>query len=90
MEHADFMKTIRKHNNAIENPTSKAALLRKKIMHENHSNDEWLSLQEELREFIASNPSEDELKELQGCGESLAMICKAINEKKIIEKHPTS
>ena len=82
MNHTDFMERVRKHNN-VANPTSQGALLRKKIMHENHTNEEWLMLQEELKMFIASNPSQEEVKQLQGCGESLAMICSAINEGRL-------
>ena len=52
-------------------------------MNGNHTNEEWLALQEELIEFIASHPSKEELAELPGCGESLAMICSAIRERRM-------
>lgn len=78
MDHTDFMKIVRQYNANKDNEDSNAAKLRKRIMHENHSNAEWLELQEELRCFIAANPSQEELNQLQGCGESLAMICSAI------------
>lgn len=83
MNNTDFMERVRKHNNDVANPTSQGALLRKKIMHETHTNEEWLALQEELQTFITSNPSQEELEQLQGCGESLAMICSAINEGRL-------
>lgn len=83
MNYADFMKVVRKHNNATISEDSKAAILRRRILHESHSNEEWLAIQEELKSFIASNPSREELNQLQGCGESLAMICSAINEGRL-------
>lgn len=82
MDHTEFMKIVRKYNSDFANPTSQGAIIRKKVLHENHTNEEWLALQEELRAFIASNPSQEELDELQGCGEALAMICSAISKEK--------
>lgn len=82
MKHEEFMEIVRRHNKEVINPTTKGAIIRKKVLHENHTDDEWLELQRELREFIASKPSKEELAELQGCGEMLAMICSGIREEK--------
>lgn len=81
----NLLKNIKEYNQDREKElkSSKAVRLRHKIMNEKHTNEEWLALQEELRAFIATNPSEDELKQLQGCGESLSMICSAINKGKL-------
>lgn len=83
MNYADFMKIVREHNDTVTSEDSKAAILRRRILHETHSNEEWLALQEKLKSFIASNPSQEEMNQLQGCGESLAMICSAINEGRL-------
>ena len=81
----DLLENIREYNRKQEKElkSSKAVRLRHKIMHESHTNEEWLALQEELREFIATNSSKSELEQLHGCGESLAMICSAINEGRL-------
>lgn len=84
MKHEDFMKFIRKYNQNvldIENESSQGARIRKKIMQGGYSDKEWLALQEELREFIASNPPKDEMEQLQGFGEALSMICCGIKKK---------
>ncbi len=83
MNHTSFMKAIRMYNRDKENKNSTAAILKEKILYSHHTNEEWINLQEELKDFIASNPSQEELDKLQGCGESLAMICSAINEGRI-------
>lgn len=81
----DLLIEIRKYNKKYEitENSSEADKLRHKIMHVNHTDEEYLALQEELKAFIASNPPEEELERLEGCGESLAMICSAIREKNI-------
>ena len=81
MKDVDFMNLVRKHNSDRNNSTSQGAILRKKIMHENHTDEEWLALREELKAFIASNPPKNELNQLQGCSESLIMICNGIENK---------
>ena len=81
MKFEEFMGIIREYNEEEKNKKSRATILRRKIMKENHSNEEWLKLQDELRSFIASNPSQEELNELQGCGECLEMICSAIGKE---------
>ena len=75
MKHDDFMKIVRKHNSTIRNPVSIGEEFRKRILHEVHTDDEWLELRDELMEFIASKPPQKELDKLQGCGEVLTMIC---------------
>ena len=42
------------------------------------TNQEILDLRDEVREFVASGPSEEDLMMLQGPCESLSMICSAI------------
>ena len=78
MNFKEFMSVNREYNEDKKNKNSRATILRRKIMKENHSNEEWLKLQDELRSFIASNPSREELNELQDCVECLEMICSAI------------
>lgn len=82
MKHADFMNFVRKHNSDVDNPTSRGAMLRKRIMHESHTDDEWLALRKELNAFIALTPPKSELDQLQGCSESLIMICNGIEDKR--------
>ncbi len=82
MTHEDFMKIVREKNEWYRHPEkwTEAERLRERIMSSKKTNEEYLALQEELRTFIASNPPKEELERLQGCGESLAMICSAIRE----------
>lgn len=83
MNFEEFMSVIREYNEDKKNKNSRATILRRKIMNENHSNEEWLKLQDELRSFIASNPSREELNELQCCGECLEMICSAVRKNRL-------
>lgn len=85
MTHEEFMKIVREKNEWNKHPEkwTQAEQLRERIMSGEKTKEEYLALQEELNAFIASNPSQEELKKLQGCGESLAMICSAINEGRL-------
>lgn len=83
MTHEEFMKIVREKNEWYRHPErwTEAERLRERIMSGNHTDEEYLALQEELMAFIASNPSQEELERLQGCGESLAMICSGIRKR---------
>lgn len=74
----DLLSEIRAYNEkyAITEKSSEGDKLRHRIM-QKHTNEEYLALQEELIAFVASNPPE-EIAKLEGCGESLEMICSAI------------
>ncbi len=82
MTHEEFMNIVRKKNEWKKHPEkwTQAEKLRERIMSGKKTSEELLALQEELRAFIASNPPKEELELLQGCGESLAMLCSAIKE----------
>lgn len=76
----DLLLVIKQHREKYEitKKSSEADKLRHRIM-QRHTNEEYLALEEELKAFLLSNPPE-EIKKLEGCSESLSMICNAIRE----------
>lgn len=84
MTYEEFMKIVREKNEWKKHPENwtEAERLRERIMHGEKTIKQCLDLEKELIEFIAKNPSEEELAKLQGCGESISMICNAIREKR--------
>ena len=83
MKHEEFMKIVKEHNKRKMNSYKdepKSVRIRKQIEKGGHSKEEWLALERELAEYIASNPSEEELKKLDGYEECLIMICNSFKE----------
>ena len=72
------IKEYRKKYTITEN-SCEADKLQYKIM-QRHTDEEYLALEEELRQFVVSNPPE-EVAKLGYCGESLSMICCGIRER---------
>ncbi len=54
---------------------------------ENISDDEWLQLQKDIREFLETNPSEEEKSLFYplGCLEIVDIMCDGIERKRSIE-----
>ena len=85
MTHEEFMKIVREHNEWRRHPErwTEAERLREEIMSSNKTNEEWLALQEEVREFFQSDASEEDKQLVQGYTEALSMICSAIRAGKL-------
>lgn len=85
MEHEEFMKIVREHNEWRRHPErwTEAERLCEEIMSSQKTNEEWLALQEEVQNFFQSDASEDDKQLVRGYTESLAMVCSAIREGKL-------
>ncbi len=42
--------------------------------------EEWFELREQVRAFVRTNPSKEDLDELRGAAETISMACSAIEE----------
>lgn len=63
-------------------PKTKVEELKRRIL-QRKTNDEYLKMQQEVKEFFESDASEEEKEMLLGYTESLNMICSAIKEKRL-------
>ncbi len=79
----EFTQLCRKIDQYMDNPKTEAEKLRSKILAKNKMKEEYLTLQEEIKNFMKSDASNEDKKMLRGYTESLSMICSAINEKLI-------
>ena len=78
-----FIKIVKEENRKRKaKPKTKAEELRRKIL-QSKTNDEYLKVQQEVKEFFVSDASEEDKEMLSGYTESLNMICSAIKEKRL-------
>jgi hypothetical protein len=84
MLHEEFMKLVRETNERNRHPElwTEPERLCKKIMSKKDSDEEWLELEKEVIEYLKSDASEEDKREVLGYTESLLMICSAIREEK--------
>ena len=78
-----FIKIVKEENRKRKaKPKTKAEELKRKIL-QSKTNDEYLKVQQEVKEFFVSDASEEDKEMLSGYTESLNMICSAIKEKRL-------
>lgn len=78
-----FIKMVKEENRKRKaKPKTKAEELKRKIL-QSKTNDEYLKVQQEVKEFFVSDASEEDKEMLSGYTESLNMICSAIKEKRL-------
>lgn len=78
-----FIKMVKEENRKRKaKPKTKAEELKWKIL-QSKTNDEYLKVQQEVKEFFVSDASEEDKEMLSGYTESLNMICSAIKEKRL-------
>ena len=80
MRFEDFMRIVREENEWYKNPKqwTEAERLRERIMSGEKSDEEWLQLSREVKNFLQSNASEEDKEMLRGYTETLDMICSDI------------
>ncbi|MDU3180714.1 MAG: hypothetical protein E6686_04855 [Lachnospiraceae bacterium] len=76
-----FIKIVKEENRKRKaKPKTKAEELKRRIL-QSKTNDGYLKVQQEVKDFFASDASEEDKEMLSGYTESLNMICSAIKEK---------
>ena len=80
----EFAIFCKRYNVRCDNPQTEAERLVYEIMgnKKRKTNQEWLDLQEEVREFLKTATEEDR-NLIGGYTESLSMICSAIEEGRL-------
>lgn len=76
----EFARFCREYNKRWNNPQTEAEKLIYRMTHGEKTNEEYLKLQQDVREFIASDASEEDKRAVGGYTESLCMICSAIRQ----------
>lgn len=79
IELLDFIKKHKKEYNP-ENATI-AEQLRYRAYNSTKTDSEWLRLEQDIQEYMSTNPSEDEKKIIFSFGEMVGMSCSAIRLK---------
>ena len=77
-----FIKIVKEENRKRKaKPKTKAEELKRRIL-QSKTNDEYLKVQQEVKDFfVFTDASEEDKEMLSGYTESLNMICSAIKEK---------
>lgn len=80
MTYDEFMETVRKSNSSreITEDMTGAEKLRYRAFYLTKTDEEWLQLEKDIQEYMASNPSESEKKILFDFSEMVGMRCSAI------------
>ncbi len=73
----DFIKKY-KSQYSITSDSTIAEKLRYKAFTSGKSNEDWLELENEIKQYIASDPSESEIYILREFSEMVSMTCSAI------------
>lgn len=83
MSHEEFMKVVRETNEKRkypENWTKVEHLINRIMGCGKLTNNEILVLRNDVREFFASNASDEEKRKLSGYTEALSMVCAAVDD----------
>ena len=83
MTFEDFMKNVRKSNEWHKHSErwTEAERLRESIMSGEKSDEEWVLLRKEVKEFFETDAPEEDKEMLRGYTETLAMMCTTIKER---------
>ena len=77
-----FMKIVRTFNERQRRPSAtKAEELKNRAYNSTETDSEWLQLEQDIQEYMSTNPSEAEKKILFSFGEMVGMRCSAIRLK---------
>ena len=70
----------KEYTRRLESPQTEAEKLIYRMTHGKLTKDEYLNLEQDVKDFIASDASEEDKRAVGGYTESLSMICNAIRE----------
>ena len=76
----NFIKENKSEYSITSDSTTAEKLRHKAFLHEK-TDKEWLELEDEIKQYVASGPSESEMDILYEFGEMVSMSCSAIRKR---------